>query len=377
MFKLWSGDENESGQTKSENSSGKARPESSGFEEAEPAAETLAKVMRLLGRHSFDLDKIEAQDIEKEFERWAMHVLVGATVVEDDEPLADGRRDWGGLNRFVNTHRQHEKQYVTESLGDLRDVILTFTQTIGRAVLEDQETDRQMADQIGGLEAASESSSVEEMKRALLEAAHSISHLLEERKQHQQARVETLGSKLQKVQEELGQARKQMTLDPLTQLYNRSALDTQLERVVGLSILSGSAASLFMVDIDHFKHVNDTYGHRAGDAVLQQVADRLVSTFLRKSDFIARYGGEELSVLLQGDGLDVSERIAERLLETIRGKPFEHEGTEISITASVGLAELLPGETVGAWVERADRALYQAKEAGRDRVCVASATVEA
>ena len=377
MFKLWSGDEKKSGQTKPESSSDNARSESSGFEETEPAAETLAKVMRLLGRHSFDLDQMEAHDIEKEFERWARHVLVGATVAEDDEPLADGRRDWGGLNRFVNTHRQHEKRYVTESLGDLRDVILTFTQTIGRAVLEDQETDRQMADQIGGLEAASESSSVEEMKRALLEAAHSISHLLEERKQHQQARVETLGSKLQMVQEELGQARKQMTLDPLTKLYNRSALDTQLERVVGLSILSGSAASLFMVDIDHFKHVNDTYGHRAGDAVLQQVADRLVSTFLRKSDFIARYGGEELSVLLQGDGLDVSERIAERLLETIRGKPFEHEGTEISITASVGLAELLSGETVGAWVERADRALYQAKEAGRDRVCIASATMVA
>ena len=375
MFKRWSGGEKNPSHATSKNSQPNGASSEGELDQAAPASETLAKVMRLLGRHSFDLDQMEAQDIEKEFERWAMHVLVGSSVAEDDEPLTDGRRDWGGLNRFVNTHRQHEKKYVTESLGDLRDVLLTFTKTIGRAVIEDQETDRQMVDQIGELQTASETSSAEEMKKALLMAVHGIGQLIEERKQRQQAHVETLGSKLQKVQAELGQARKQMELDPLTQLYNRAALDTQLESVAGLSFLSGSTASLFMVDIDHFKQVNDTYGHRAGDAVLQQFANRLVSTFLRKSDFIARYGGEEMAVLMQGDGLDISTRIAERLLNTIRSKPFEHEGTEIVVTASIGLAELVPGESIGSWIERADRALYQAKETGRDRVCMASETV--
>ncbi len=375
MFKRWSGSEKKAGQMTSNNGSVNEQPAASRQEQGEQGTEALAKVMRVLGRHSFDLDHLEAKDIEKEFERWAMHVLVGSSVADDAEPLTDGRRDWGGLNRFMNTHRQHEKKYVTESLGDLRDVLLTFTQTIGRAVIEDQETDRQMVDHIGGLQAATEKNSAEDMKRALLKTVHALSQLIEERKERQKADVETLGSKLQKVQAELGQARKQMELDPLTQLFNRAALDTQLENVVGLSFLSGSAASLFMVDIDHFKHVNDTYGHRAGDAVLQQFANRLVSIFLRKSDFLARYGGEEMVVLLQGDGLDVSTRIAERLLEAIRSQPFEHEGTEIMVTASIGLAQLVPGESVGSWVERADRALYHAKETGRDRLCVASELV--
>ncbi len=367
MFKALFGDGKES------KSSGNVKDkEPSSQDHAEPAPEALAKVMRVFGRYSFDLDHLEAADIEKEFERWAMHVLVGSTVSEDGEPLPGGRRDWGGLNRFVNTHRQHEKKYVAESLGDLRDVLLTFTQTIGKAVIEDQEADRHMVEHIGGLRNASEASSAEDMKRALLTAVGGISQLLEDRKQRQQAHVETLGSKLKKVQEELGQARKEMVLDPLTKLYNRAALDMQVERVVGLSFFSGTAASLIMVDIDHFKLVNDTYGHRAGDAILQQFADRLVTIFLRKSDFIARYGGEEMMVLLQGDGLMVSERIVERFLEAIRGTPFEHEGVEISITASAGLAELIPGESVASWIERADRALYQAKEAGRDRVCIAS-----
>ncbi|MGB0911656.1 MAG: diguanylate cyclase [Nitrospirales bacterium] len=377
MFKLWSRNEKESTNAQVENDHSKEPEKSSGTTQSDSATtdqapEVLAKVMRLLGRHSFDLDQREAKDIEKEFERWAQHVLFGASVTESNEAVTDGRRNWGGLNQFVNTHRRHEKKYVTESLGDLRDVLLAFTHTIGRAVIEDQETDRHMVDHIGGLKDASEASSAEDMKRALLSAVDGISQLMEERKERQQAHVETLGSKLQKVQAELGQARKEMELDPLTKLYNRAALDAQLENVSSLSFLAGSASCFVMVDIDHFKQVNDTHGHRAGDAILQQFADRLVSTFLRKSDFVARYGGEEMVVILQGDELNVCERIAERLLETIRSKPFEHEGAEIAITASVGLAELLPGEAVTSWVERADRALYQAKETGRDRVCMAS-----
>ena len=372
MFKLWSGNDK-----KEETPSTGARhvQEHSPQSQDDQATEALAKIMRIFGRHSFELDSMEIEEIEKEFERWAMHVLVGKPIVEDDDAPNDGRRDWGGLNRFVHTHRQHEKQYVTDSLGDLRDVLLTFTQTVGQAVIEDKETDRQMVEHIEELQVAAATSSVTEMKKALMSAVHGISQAMEERKMRQQAQVETLGSKLQKVQAELGQARKQMELDSLTQLYNRAALDTQLERIVGLSMLSGSAASLFMIDIDHFKQVNDTYGHRAGDAVLQQFAERLVSIFLRKSDFLARYGGEEMAVLLQGDGAEVGQRIAERLLNTIRSKPFIYEGTEIPVTASIGLAELVPGEPVGSWIERADRALYQAKETGRDRVCLASETV--
>jgi len=376
MFKLWSGDEKRPSTTNSDR-----RPVSPSsvvreHDHADQAFEALAKVLRALGRHSFDLDHVAAEEIEKAFERWAMHILVGASTIEDEEPSTDGRRDWGGLNQFVNAHRQHEKKYVSESLRDLREVLLTFTQTIGQTVLDDQETDRQMVKHLGELQTASEASSAEEMKKALLLAVEGISQVMVERKQRQQAHVEILGSKLQTMQAELGQARVQMTLDPLTKLYNRAALDTQLERIVGLSLLAGSPASVLMIDVDHFKQVNDTFGHRAGDAILQQFADRLVSTFLRKSDFIARYGGEEMAVLLQSDGLAISSKIAERFLEIVKRKPFEHEGDEIPITVSIGLAELNPGESVASWIERADRALYQAKKTGRDRVCVASQTLE-
>jgi len=373
MFKFWSDrkkpagePENRSGPTDGD---GEKTPSS---QDGDLPSEALAKVLRILGRHSFDVDQMETDTIKKEFERWAMHVLVGSSVSDSPEEPSEERaprRDWATLNQFVNAHRQKEETYVTPSLHDLREALWMFTHTIGRAITEDKETDRQMAHHLQVLQGAASAPSATEMRQALLTTVEGINRLVKDRNQRQQARVHQLGAKLQEVEAELGNARKQMALDPLTQLYNRAALDTQLERLAGLSVLSGSPASLFMVDIDHFKQINDTYGHRAGDTVLRQLADRLVGAFPSRTDFVARYGGEELAVVIKGGGADVIHRLGERLLEVVRAKPYEHEGTAISMTVSVGAAELVSGEEPGSWVERADRALYHAKETGRDRLC--------
>ena len=130
-----------------------------------------------------------------------------------------------------------------------------------------------------------------------------------------------------------------------------------------------------MVDVDHFKHINDTYGHPAGDAVLQELANRLVSTFPRKTDFIARYGGEEFCILLHNAGNELSQRLGERLLHSVRAEEFHYQDTRIPVTVSIGIAELSPGETVASWVARADRALYRAKDSGRDQLCLPFETI--
>jgi diguanylate cyclase (GGDEF)-like protein len=122
--------------------------------------------------------------------------------------------------------------------------------------------------------------------------------------------------------------------------------------------------------------VNDTYGHPAGDVVLQQLAKRLVSTFPRKTDFIARYGGEEFCVLLQGADRELSQRLGERLLDAVRREGFSYQDSNIPVTASIGVAELLTGETVLSWLERADRALYRAKDNGRNQLCLATEMTE-
>jgi diguanylate cyclase (GGDEF)-like protein len=349
--------------------------------EYDKALESLARILRSLGRHAFELEQISEEAIEKEFERWAMHVLVGAQISAEDakkhEQEPTPRRDWGALTRFVNGHRQQEKTYVTRNLQDVRNVLWEFTNIVGRAIVEDQETDQKVANHLTQLRTATEGGSFQDVKQALFAVVQGINTLIDERKKRQQQRLKSLGEKLRAVEEELGSARKQMTLDALTQLYNRGTLDLQLERTASVSFFSGTSACILMVDVDHFKHINDTFGHPAGDAVLQQLANRLVSTFPRKTDFISRYGGEEFCVLLQGAGYELSQRLGDRLLDAVRREEFHYQDIGIPVTVSVGVAELMPGESVPTWLERADRALYRAKDSGRDRLCLAVETTGA
>lgn len=347
---------------------------SSGLDrQGEQALEALARILRTLGRHAFDLDQRSPADIEKEFERWAMHVLVGSEVREGqpESPDLTLRREWSELTRFVDGHRREEKQHVEKQLRDVREVLWEFTRTMGRAVVEDQETDHQMEMYLSRLREASENGSLPAVKRAVLSAVQGINALVEERQCRHARHIQALGEKLHTVEGELGAARQQMMEDPLTRVFNRGALDLQLKHLVDLSVFSTGPAVLFMVDIDFFKRINDTYGHPAGDAILQQLADRLIATFPRKTDFIARYGGEEFSVILTETNLGIAQRLGDRLLKVVEEKGFSYQALSIPITVSIGGAELIPGESAASWLERADRALYRAKATGRNRICLA------
>ena len=374
MFGTWTVDKsNQKDQSAMNALKADAKDEASEAGGHDESLEPLARVLRCLGRHSIELEQLSEKEIEREFERWAMHVLVGASMRDEDVASEGGRirRDWGGLINFVNTHRQQEKQYVDRNLQDVRNVLWEFTNTVGQSTAEDQQTDQQLENHLGQLRAATESGSFSEVKQAMLSVVQEMNVAIDERKNRQQQRIKQLGEKLQSVEKELGSARKEMVLDPLTRLYNRGALDLQLERTAGVSFFSETPACVFMVDIDHFKNVNDTHGHPAGDAVIQQLADRLVSTFPRKTDFVARYGGEEFCVLLPGANLELCQRLGERLLEAVRRESFCYEETSIPATVSIGVAEIIPGEKAQAWLERADRALYRAKEDGRNQLCLA------
>jgi diguanylate cyclase (GGDEF)-like protein len=123
-----------------------------------------------------------------------------------------------------------------------------------------------------------------------------------------------------------------------------------------------------MADLDHFKHVNDTHGHAAGDAVLKHFVE-IVRQTLRKTDVIGRLGGEEFAILLPGDGIEGARDFAERLCEAVKTSPSSFERTPIPISVSIGIASLNTRDgSAEASLQRADKALYDAKKAGRDQV---------
>jgi diguanylate cyclase (GGDEF)-like protein len=157
--------------------------------------------------------------------------------------------------------------------------------------------------------------------------------------------------------------------DLLTGVHNRRWMDEMFPRQIARSEHAGQPLALVMADIDHFKRLNDTYGHATGDVVLRAVARRLSDT-LRPTDFLVRYGGEEFVALLPGATAETAHIAAERVRKAIEHEEYLSTTAigALRVTISLGIAILQPGDTLERLIERADVALYQAKAAGRNRV---------
>lgn len=162
--------------------------------------------------------------------------------------------------------------------------------------------------------------------------------------------------------------REMNTRDPLTNAYNRRFLDSVLERELKRHIRYNHPLSVIMIDIDHFKQVNDQHGHQCGDFILQSVAGDLQHE-LRDVDFLARYGGEEFCCILPETGPDGGMLVAERLRHAIEKSCYKYQDLELKITASLGVSfSSAEQQNVSEIIELADKALYQAKDQGRNRV---------
>lgn len=158
-----------------------------------------------------------------------------------------------------------------------------------------------------------------------------------------------------------------ITQDKLTSAGNRRALDELMERIQSRPQGQSSQIAMLMLDLDHFKAINDTHGHQEGDKVLQDFS-HLISTRLRRGDHLFRFGGEEFVVVLEGAGLEGAIRVAEDFRQLIADAKL---GPEQNLTVSIGVAALGAGEFIDTWITRADSALYEAKRLGRNRVCMA------
>ena len=158
--------------------------------------------------------------------------------------------------------------------------------------------------------------------------------------------------------------------DPLTDTGNRIAMDQTLQREIELARRHMQPLSLLMLDIDHFKRVNDTHGHSAGDDVLKAVAASIKNQ-LRNVDMVFRYGGEEFLILLSNTSREAAALVGERLRCAAQAEDYPADGRTVELTVSLGCSTLLPGESAESLLRRADSALYVAKREGRNRLTMA------
>jgi len=159
-----------------------------------------------------------------------------------------------------------------------------------------------------------------------------------------------------------------LTVDPLTGAGNRTAMDGALLRVKNLFDRYGTPATVIMIDLDHFKRINDTFGHSEGDKVLRRVADQLQAR-LRPTDTLYRYGGEEFTIVAENTTLSQASFLAESIRKRVADHQGDDQKTEADLTVSIGVAQLRVDESTNSMVDRADKALYKAKSISRNWVC--------
>ncbi|MCG8292735.1 MULTISPECIES: GGDEF domain-containing protein [Pseudomonas] len=245
-----------------------------------------------------------------------------------------------------------------------------------------RELDNQLREQVDGLQSSVQGAAdVDSLKHILENRLEGLLVTMDEHQHERDRREQELAGRLQGLaervasmeQEALGyrehleEQRQKAMIDPLTGLPNRAAWSERVEHEVLDWQENGGHLAMAILDLDHFKRINDGYGHLAGDKVLKIVADQLRKR-LRGRDFIARFGGEEFVLLLPQTSPPAAVQVAEGLRAAIEACPFHFKGERVVITASIGISAFRSGERGDQVLKRADDALYRAKDKGRNRI---------
>jgi diguanylate cyclase (GGDEF)-like protein len=246
---------------------------------------------------------------------------------------------------------------------------------MGKALKAIEGDDNQFHDSIDKnldrLRQAADTVTVRSASARLLRIVDEATEQVAEQKATTEKRIRSLSEMVRGLHEELDQVKVEAQEDALTGLFNRKSFDDRIEGELRKSRLAPYQFSLVMIDLDHFKSVNDTYGHVVGDRVLQGCGKALQEVVLRRSDFCARYGGEEMAVVLADCPGPGALRVAENLRQSIEGVRVKAGAKEIEVTASFGIAEGCDTDLAEDLIGRADAALYVAKRTGRNKVVLA------
>lgn len=285
--------------------------------------------------------------------------------------------------QHVEREKKDIESFLSQLTGRLQELDHSLKETVsshGETTSQGDAIDASLSAEVAGIrKSVSEAENIDQIKHSIQSHLSNIQLHMDARKQLEQSRIkrteleiQRLKDSLSQVQEEsaalrtrLNQERERALRDALTGLHNRLAYDERIALEYERWARYGHPMVLSVWDVDHFKRINDSYGHNAGDNVLK-ILGKLLSRQTRKSDFVARFGGEEFMLLLPETGIQTAFEVAEKLRQLIATAQFMYRGQQVPVTMSCGLAECLPGDTTESLYRRADAALYAAKQGGRN-----------
>lgn len=266
---------------------------------------------------------------------------------------------------------QGSRAYLREREQELTEVITILQDAAKLSVGSSAEFHAQVIESSDRFNRIAELENIRELRKRMNDEVGTLRRAVVEKQQKDDAAYAQLSTRVETLQKKLAEMEVEATLDPLTKVGNRRRFQTSLSRMFSAAQQSGTTLSLAMIDVDHFKVVNDTHGHPIGDRVLVCVA-QWITQAIRQSDVVARYGGEEFAVLIPGATAAEVEGRFKQLLLDVAGSAFEYDvlgrKEKVRFTISCGLVDFEASDTEETLVKRADEALYEAKRKGRNRV---------
>lgn len=334
----------------------------------EGALDTLGCVLRTMGDISFPLENESDSDaFRAKCSQFACHVENGAPISSvETTATSDGTRQWGHVRRFFIDRRTEEKAFVTERLGDYRGVVEDLVDGLRQAGQRDQDTEQSVRDDLGSIETAVDTGELPQIKTVLSKTVQNITETFAQKKKAYETQIKELNDRMSGLRQDLVAAREEMKRDTLTNAYNRGAFDTAIVQSLNTHFILNQPVTLVLIDLDNFKEINDTYGHAAGDEVLRAMGDCLARSFIRKSDFTARYGGDEFAVILSDTTSENSISLIERFMHKVGEITVPYASDDVNVGCSIGFTQIHDDDSTQTLIERADSALYEAKAAGRN-----------
>lgn len=268
--------------------------------------------------------------------------------------------------------KSNEVATIENERGELKKVISSLTGYIQSVAVSSASFGGKLDEYSKKIMAASDLKEIKDIQHNILTETldiQKVNSAVRDQLAETEIKLNQANEKILRLEQNLEMARQEKSTDPLTQLFNRRFFDEAIKKTIANFERYEEESALIMLDIDHFKKFNDTYGHHAGDQVLRTVSD-ITKESVRIGDIVARYGGEEFAVILSHASVKDAAKVAETIRKNIKEHEFGIVDKTVHATVSLGVADFAKGDTSQKVIERADKRLYKAKEGGRD--CVVS-----
>ncbi|MBF0516042.1 MAG: diguanylate cyclase [Nitrospirae bacterium] len=326
--------------------------------------QAVKALLVLIKDFSFDIKEINADGFKAQMDTLSEEFSLTGKIHKTEAAFASGKD-------AIIGYIKKKKNYLKEREDEFKNIIELLTKGLAAINEENIEFNRTIYDKSVAIGNITLLDDIKKIKDSIKSEVEHMQVVIKEKQASGDKRIEILTKELNALKCDLEQAQTASMTDGLTGAYNRLAMDCYLRKLVDKSIVSGAPFALLMIDVDNFKKINDYYGHQIGDSVLIALISQC-KELIRKEDFLARYGGEEFTLILPNASLKNAVKKATEICKAVELSCYllgeKNNDEKLYFTVSIGVSTFQKGDTVKSITGRADKALYQAKKTGKNKV---------